>query len=91
MCSLLSSTCELLGDEQGGRAYGAGGIGRSHSLCVALAWFKDKMIGSSHLSLVCVSLESGTLAWPCSAAAAFNVPGNKVKAFGKQVVAQPHR
>lgn len=41
MCRLLSSTPELLGGEQGGRAHGTGGIGKSHSLCVAPAWFKD--------------------------------------------------
>ena len=63
-------------DEQGGRAYGVGGTGESYSLCVAPALFKDKMICFSSLSLVCISLGSGTLAWSCAAAAALNVPSN---------------
>lgn len=76
MCRLLSSTCELLADEQGGRVYAVGGIGESYSLCVAPAWFKDKMICFSYISLVCISLGSGTLVWSCAAASALNVPSN---------------
>lgn len=86
MCRLLSSVCELLLDEQGVRTPAAGATRESHSIWIARAWFKDEIICPSQLSFVYVSLESGTLSWPCLAAATLIVPGNQAEAFGKQVV-----